>query len=263
MPDHYKLLKMKIQKKIRFNAPHYSDAHLKRRLATRMRSLRITTYKEYAEYLDKDKKEYERLKSALTVNVTEFFRNPETYYAVKNQVLPKIFSMGKKNIRIWSAGCSDGKEPYSIAILIREYLKKKNNNFFIRIIATDIDEEMLEKGRKGWYSDEEMKGEIKKYLNYFEKENGGYRVKPEIRNLVIFKKHDLLSDKMPSCIDMIFCRNVAIYFTRETKEKLYLDFYNALNKGGYFVTGKTEMLIGEARQLFVPVNNSERIYLKL
>ncbi|RLG57988.1 MAG: protein-glutamate O-methyltransferase CheR, partial [Candidatus Hydrothermarchaeota archaeon] len=152
---------------------------------------------------------------------------------------------------------------YSIAILIREYLKKKNNNFFIRIIATDIDEEMLEKGRKGWYSDEEMKGEIKKYLNYFEKENGGYRVKPEIRNLVIFKKHDLLSDKMPSCIDMIFCRNVAIYFTRETKEKLYLDFYNALNKGGYFVTGKTEMLIGEARQLFVPVNNSERIYLKL
>lgn len=264
MLDNYEVLKKKIQKKLGFNAYNYSDAHLKRRIAIRMRALGISSYRDYATYLDKNSNEYEKLKSILTVNVTEFFRNPETYHAIEKQVLPRLFSADKRNIRIWSAGCSDGKEPYSIAILIKKYLKKaKDKRFFIRIMATDIDEDMLEKGREGWYPEEEMKGEVKKYLAYFEKENGGYRVKREIKNLVKFKKHDLLSDKMPSLLDMILCRNVVIYFTKETKEKLYLAFYNALNPRGYFIMGKTEMLLGEARTLFVPVNNSERIYLKL
>jgi len=262
MSDYYEILKKKLQKKLRFNASHYSDAHLKRRLAIRMRALKIDSYRDYAEYLDRDHREYERLKGILTVNVTEFFRNPETYYAVETHIFPEIFS-SKKNIRIWSAGCSDGKEPYSIAILVKEYLKKiKDNRFFIRIIATDIDEEMLEKGREGWYPDEELKGEVRKYLKYFEREDEGYRIKQEITNLVKFRKHDVLLDKVPSLIDIIFCRNVVIYFTKETKEKLYLKFYNALNRGGYFIMGKTEMLLGEARNLFITISNSERLYRK-
>ncbi|RLF59131.1 MAG: protein-glutamate O-methyltransferase CheR [Thermoplasmata archaeon] len=253
--------KSRIGSKLGLDMASYNERHLERRLLIRMRALKISTYGEYLRYLNRNPEEIAKLKEVLTVNVTEFLRNPETYKVFRDIVIPELFSR-KKNIKIWSAGCSDGKEPYSIAILILDFLKGNVDKFNVKIIASDIDDDVLNKAKIGWYPEKEFVGEIRKYKRYFIHKNGGYEVKKEIKRLVSFKKIDLLKDGFPLMLDVIFCRNVIIYFKREAKEALFEKFWGVLNKGGYLILGKTEMLFGKAKNLFVPVNSTERIYKK-
>jgi chemotaxis protein methyltransferase CheR len=262
---YFEKLRKKIAKEIDFQGQYYGEKHLKRRFMVRLRALDITTFRDYIRYLDRNPSEYEILKMVLPVNVTEWFRNPETFQYLKDEILPAIIrekeAASKRIIRVWSAGCSDGKEPYTMAMLFHELLGDDIERKHIRIIASDIDEEELDKGREGLYSETEMKGLDEMYRErFFTKEDGGYRVKPCLMSMVLFEKRDLIKDEKPSRMDLILCRNVVIYFTSELKERLYQEFFNSLAPGGYFVMGKTETLLGDARNLFVPIDNRERVY---
>lgn len=258
----FQLLREKIKKDINFNAPCYEEKHLKRRLAVRMKALNISSYREYLGFLSRQREEYSRLLRALTINVTEFFRDPSTFKAIQNEVLPRIIA-SRRRIRIWSSGCSDGKEPYSIAILLLEALGGALSRFNPIIYASDIDDEMLAKAEMGEYKEAEMKGLPQDYLQkYFQRTNTGYRVTDRVKRLVKFEHRDLISDPKHRFLDLILCRNVVIYFAREVKEKVYMDFYDSLNPGGFLVLGRAETLLGEAREKFRLFNNIERIYVK-
>ena len=258
-------LKTIIKRKIGFNCEQYKQAHLKRRLAVRLRATQSKSYKEYAELLSKNLAEEKQLKETLTVNVTELFRNPETYEAVRATVLPELIkSRGEnRNLKIWSAGCSNGEEPYSIAIKLAEYLGMSAKRYNISIMGTDIDEDSLNKAGLGIFHQKQLEKISKERLaRFFNKKDDNYQVTDEIRRLVTIKNHDLISGPKLSGFDIIFCRNVTIYFEQKLQEKLYFDFYNALKDGGYFVMGKTETLVGPSCKLFKHVDLKERIYQK-
>lgn len=261
----FSYLKTLIKKKIGFNCEDYKQPHLKRRLAVRLRVTNSRTYKEYAEILQREENEAQKLKDTLTVNVTEFFRNPEIYEVLSKKCLPTLLKAKGENktLRIWSAGCSNGDEPYSIAIALREYLGILIKKYNISITGTDIDEDSLEKARNGTYPEKSLEKLSKERISrYFTKVDNGYQVNDDIRSLVNFKRHDMISGAPMSGFDFVFCRNVTIYFDKPLQEKLYLNFYNALNNNGFFVMGKTETLIGPASKLFESFEPREKIYQK-
>lgn len=264
----FKMVMNKIYKKTGIDCKQYKDNYLKRRINVRIRALNAKSYRNYIKILDSNPNEYDLLLDKLTINVTQFFRDKTTFDAVRNTVLPALISNKKKGdrklMRIWSAGCASGEEPYSIAMLLHEALGSDINNFMISIYATDIDDVVMAKAKKGVYEAAALKGVEKKIINkYFTYDDDGrYHVTSKVKRLVRFKHLDLISGKNFSHIDMIFCRNVVIYFSKDLQKQLYNKFYDAANRGGYFVMGKTETLVGDARDKFRSVNSIERIYQK-
>lgn len=262
----FEAVKKKIYDMRGLDTRQYKDSYIKRRLATRMRATGVESYGEYLGVLNRNAEEFNPLLNALTINVTEFFRNPETYEAIEDVLKELILEKEKKGrnlIRIWSAGCSSGEEPYSIAILLSEILKDRLNDFNISIHATDVDNAILERAKAGEYKIETFKNIKKLYLTkYFTREEDSYIVKNDVKRFIKFKRHDLISEKKLGLFDAVLCRNVVIYFSKDLQERLYMHFYNSLVAGGYFIMGKTETLLGEAQSKFKPVNKSERIYQK-
>ena len=264
--EDYVMLKKLIQQKLGFNCDQYKDSHFKRRIDVRLRATNSKTYGEYLACLKTDRKEYPELMETLTVNVTNFFRNPEVYDIVEKQVLPIIIKAkdsGLRSIRIWSAGCSIGVEAYSIAMLLKHLLGDDFKKYNIKITGTDIDKESLVRAQNGVYSRMEVKDVRPAFLNkFFTKEGNDYTINDELKKITQFRKQDLISGPNMSGFDAVFCRNVTIYFEKELQEKLYMSFYNALSKDGFFVMGKTETLLGPSKDLFNPFNSKERIYQK-
>lgn len=259
-------LKTIIKRKLGFNCDGYKQAHLKRRLAVRLRANSSPSYKEYAMILLKNESESVKLKEALTVNVTELFRNPETYETFSRVGLPELIKTKEDNrtIKVWSAGCSNGEEPYSIAIMILEFLGYRANKYNISILGTDIDDDSLITAECGVYKPKQLEKISKERLDrFFIKQGDDYTVADDVRNIVHFKNHDIISGPRLYGFDIIFCRNVTIYFDKNLQEELYMKFYDSLNEGGYFLMGKTETLIGKTGGLFKPVDIKERIYRKV
>ncbi|HET8688025.1 MAG TPA: protein-glutamate O-methyltransferase CheR [Methanosarcina sp.] len=263
----FELLKKIISANTGFNCEHYKEAHFRRRINVRVRATNCESYGTYLRLLKKDPQEYEFLVNTLTVNVSEFFRNPETFRIIEKEVIPSIvrYKSGSltRSIRIWSAGCAAGEEAYSLAILLHMTLKTDFNKYRIRIIGTDIDAQSLEKARQGIYSENSLKNldpGIKE--RYFLKQGNMYQVIDELKNIMQFKRHDLISGSRIDRFDLIVCRNVMIYFKKEIQEQLQLNFYKALEKGGFFIIGKSETLLGAASSLFRPYNTRERLYTK-
>ena len=249
------------------DAQQYKDTYLKRRLAVRMRANSVETYMDYLQVLKNNLGEFDPLMDSLTINVTEFFRNPDTYKAIESVFHDLITE--KKNhdrnlIRIWSAGCSSGEEPYSLAILLSEILGEEVGKYNITIHATDIDPIILKKAKAGLYKPEILQNMGEARINkYFKRADENYVIKDNIKKMVRFSKLDLIADKKSKSFDMVLCRNVVIYFSRELQERLYMDFYESLNHNGYFVMGKTETLVGESLKRFKSVNKNERVYQKV
>jgi len=245
----------------------YKEKCLKRRIDVRLRETGAQTYLEYLAVLKRDPSEYGRFLDDLTINVTQFFRDTETFKAIKDDVIRKIISVkqkqNKKIIRVWSAGCATGQEPYSIGILFNEILGRKISNFFISIYATDIDANSLKKARAAEYDNDSVseveENMLRKYFRY----DGKYKLNEEITKMVKFKHHNLISDEPLTHVDIILCRNALIYFSRELQQKLFRKFYEGLNKAGYLILGKTESLTGEPARMFKQVNMRERIYQKV
>jgi len=258
-------LKIIIKRKIGFNCEDYKQPHLKRRLAVRLRATESKSYRDYAQILSKSEDEVNKLKETLTVNVTELFRNPETFDSVRNNVLPELIKQKgiNKVIKIWSAGCSNGEEPYSIAIMLNEFLGHSIKRYNISIQATDIDDDSIAKAETAIFQPKQLEKIGQERINrFFVKKDNNYQVIDEVKKLVKVKRHDLISGPKFSGFDIIFCRNVTIYFEQKLQEILYMNFYNALNDGGYFVMGKTETLVGPSIQLFKRFDLKERIFQK-
>jgi chemotaxis protein methyltransferase CheR len=219
------------------------------RLMRRLRALNIDNYKTYYKYLNNNyQEEIINLINCITTNKTDFFREPRHFEFLKNVVFPEFEKRNKNRIRIWSAGCSTGEEPYSIAITVAEYFKNRRKPD-IKILATDIDTDVLKKAILGIYKNEnygEVEGNFTR--DYFLKgkgeSSGLYNVMASIKNMVTFKRLNLLSESYPmkGQFDIIFCRNVIIYFDKKTKDELIHKFHKYLTDDGYFFAGHSESL---------------------
>ena len=233
-----------------------------------MRAKRTPTAGEYSTALDADPKEYDRLIRSLTVNVTKFFRNWDTYSAIENTVVPELWERAEPETRIWSAGCSSGEEPYSIGILMHKHAAEMRQSArlkTIKILGTDIDTDCLGEAERAFYADTAL-GETPPALReqYFPRIAGLHGMLPEVKRLASFECNDLLTYEPPlQDVHLILCRNVIIYFEREAQDALFFAFHRALAPGGFLVLGKVETLLGDARGLFTPVNARERIFRKI
>jgi chemotaxis methyl-accepting protein methylase len=257
-------LKRKIERDRGFNCGFYKDKCLRRRIAVRMRARGRRTFAEYSSLLEQEPGEYDHLLDTLTINVTKFFRNPETWEAVEAQVVPHLFA-AKGPIRVWSAGSASGEEAYTVSILLQEWAEKHRRVpelERVRIVGTDIDRRSLENAARGVYPELSLTETPARVRERWFSDGPPFRIRPEAQRGVSFTRRDLISERAEAGQSLIFCRNVVIYFDREIQERLFKDFYDALVPGGFLVLGKVETLIGVARTLFRPVNNRERIFQK-
>lgn len=206
--------------------------------------------------------------SEITVNVTEMFRDPGCWIALRNEVLPTLFKQ-KKHIRIWLAGCSSGEEAFSLVITLTEMGLLDQ----IELIATDIDEVIIKKARKNFISEKNMEVNRKNYHifggkslldHYFFQASTGYLFKDEYLSMINFLEHDLVKGQPYDNVDLVLCRNVMIYFSQELQNKVLNKIHQGLNKFGYLVIGSKESLIWcDISQKFMTVNNEEKIYKKV
>lgn len=225
-----------VLKDIGIDLTAYKQGQMTRRIESLMQRAKVKTLDEYKMLLQQDSKEKMKFIDFITINVTEFFRN-KTLFEELEKLLEKEYFDKNQRLNIWSAACSMGCEPYSIAMILKEHGIRN-----YKIIATDIDENILKKARDGIYKTLEIKEMDKKYLKYFEKKGDDYILSSEIKSMVIFKKSDLILDRYEIDFDLILCRNVVIYFNSEIKEKIYKKFSTALNKNGILFVGATESI---------------------
>ena len=172
--------------------------------------------------------------------MSEFFRTPEKFGKLETDVIPDLLKRSP-HLNIWSAGCSIGAEPYSLSIILKELTPGVKH----RILASDLDIEILAKAKAGVYNENELKSmKPERRARYFDRVEGGkFAVKDEIKKVIEFKRHNLLKDPFESGFDLILCRNVVIYFTEEAKDQLYANFFKALKPGGILFVGATEAIL--------------------
>ncbi|WP_461613073.1 CheR family methyltransferase [Clostridium sp. Marseille-QA1073] len=215
----------------------YKSNQLQRRISSLMSRVGVNTIEEYIRILKTDLAQRQKFIDYLTINVTEFFRNPEIFDEFE-KVIKKYLDY-KKPLKIWSAACSIGAEPYSLVMMLNELTPNVNH----KIIATDIDNTILDKAKKGEYSEQEVKTIPKTLMNkYFQKEENNYLINNNIKRMVSFKRHDLILDNYDNNFDVIVCRNVVIYFNQDVKDKIYDKFSKSLKKGGILFVGATESI---------------------
>jgi len=248
-----------------FTIEAYKDKCIRRRIAVRMRACGVHSYEDYRRFLERSPAEIERLRDALTINVTRFYRNADTWNAVRRVVLPDLFERPRVELRAWSAGCASGEEPYTLAMLVADYLDQAGRGgelARLTIDATDIDRASLECARAAVYRAEtlsEMPPEL--VAGGFEGSGEERRVTDRVRRRVQIHRLDLSRDApLRTDYDLILCRNVVIYFDRPMQERLFATFAGALVRGGYLVLGKVETLFGVARERLALVDPRERVY---
>jgi chemotaxis protein methyltransferase CheR len=248
-----------------FTVGAYKDKCIRRRIAVRMRACGVHTYDDYRALLSRLPAEYERLRDTLTINVTRFYRNADTWNLLRRTVLPALFDRPRVDVRVWSAGCASGEEPYTLAMLAADLLDRAGRSgelSRLAIDATDIDRASLDRARAASYRIEgltELPPELMRA--HFEAAGDQQRVTDRVRRRVQVRPHDLSREAPPrSDYDLILCRNVVIYFDRPMQERLFEAFTDALLPGGYLVLGKVETLFGPARDRLSLVDPRERVY---
>ena len=243
MEDNYELFKKDVFQLTKIDLNAYKERQMKRRIDALIAKHKITTYKDYVQALKSDKNLFDEFVNYLTINVSEFYRNPELWKVLEKEIMPVIFEK-TKTLKIWSAACSTGDEPYSLVMMLNQFLPLSQ----IHIIATDIDKQVLDKARMGLYNDKSLKGLpsgfIKKYFTQVNEHN--YQINADIKRCVEFKEHNLLKDPYPTSCDLIVCRNVLIYFTEEAKVEIYKKFNASLKPEGFLFVGSTEQIIQPA-----------------
>lgn len=220
----------------------YKERQMKRRIDALISKNKFKGYDDYVVAIKSDKDLLEEFVNYLTINVSEFYRNPEQWKVLENEIFPELIkASGGKPLKIWSAACSTGDEPYSLAMVLSKFTSLSN----IHILATDIDKQVLEKAKLGLYNEKSLAGLPKEYITkYFTKVGtSSYQISNDVKKCVEFKQHNLLKDSYPTNFDLILCRNVLIYFTEEAKEEVYRKFNDTLRKGGVLFVGSTEQII--------------------
>jgi chemotaxis protein methyltransferase CheR len=259
----FKRLKKVMSKGTGVNFDYYRESYLKRRLRVRLTATKTNTYSSYTQYLLANPDEFGALVNDLTINYTKFFRDSDVYTFLETTLLPELLSSSKRWVRIWSAGCATGEEPYSLAMLVHEVLKRQGSDCKVNIYASDLDESALAKAESGEYNSRTVQCIDDKLVSkYFEPEGDIYRVKPFVKKIIQFEQADLMTVPKHRHLDLILCRNVMIYFSKEIQQKIHLNFYDSLKAEGYLITGKTEFVGGEAADKFVDINPQCRVYKK-
>ncbi len=260
-------LTAKIARERDFRCGSYKEKCLRRRIAVRMRARGVHTYADYARILDGDSVEWDKLMDALTINVTKLFRNWETYALLADNIIPAIWAAHTDLIKVWSAGCSSGEEPYSLATLFFRAGERSGRSATperVRVLGTDIDKRSLDAAQAGLFDEDAFADTPKEFRDrYF---TAGYpaTVLPAIKALIALERRDLLLEEPPpGGHHLIVCRNVLIYFDRETQEMLFQRYHDALRPGGILVLGKVETLLGSIRNKFAAIEARERVYRKL
>jgi len=255
--DQYQDIRRLLIEKRDFDLGWYKDRCIKRRIAIRVRACGLHDAAAYAELLKDDAEELDELLTTLTIHVSQFFRNPTTFEVIEAELPALNRRCGQRGMRIWSVGCSSGEEPYSMAILLSEQGHETE-----RLVASDISNAVLAKAAEGRY-------EVQRLVNvseemrqkYFTREGRWYIVKDRLRRKVQFEKRDILSDSYPQA-DLILCRNVLIYFSRQEQERILGQFAQALPPEGLLVLGKAETMLGPVREYFRAIDHAERVYAR-
>jgi chemotaxis protein methyltransferase CheR len=227
-----------VLKEFGINLSAYKSNQLHRRLLSLMSRLGVDTVEQFIELLKKDPVQRQKFLDFITINVTEFFRNPEFFDDLTVKMQSELLK-DNRNLKIWSAACSIGAEPYSLAMILDNISPGGRH----KIVATDIDSTILERAKKGEYVASEIKNVKKEYLDkYFAKMDDKYVISPKLKNMMTFRKHDLILEAYENDFDLIVCRNVVIYFTQEIKNEIYKKFSASLKKGGLLFVGATESI---------------------
>ena len=224
--------------KIDLNA--YKEKQMKRRIDTLMNKNGFDNYDAYVSGLKSDKDKFDEFVNYLTINVSEFYRNPDQWKLMDETYIPELISKFGKNLKIWSAACSTGDEPYSLVMALSRHIPLNQ----IRIYATDIDKQVLAKAKVGLYNEKSLVGVPKDLKEkYFTQVGPSFQISDEIKQRVTFKEGNLLKNDYQKDYDLIVCRNVLIYFTEEAKDEVFRKFSASLKKGGLLFIGSTEQIM--------------------
>jgi len=228
----------KINNKLSIDLTLYKEAQMKRRLTSLRNKRGYQNFKTYYTEMNNNKELLDEFVDRITINVSEFYRNPKRWDVLRHQTIPHLIE-NKKHLRIWSAACSTGEEPYSLAILLNEHFP----HITYEIIATDLDLGVLDAAKQGVYQEKSLNDLPTNFKKkYFKQENNLYYIDPSLRKSITFKQHNLLADTYPKNIDLIVCRNVLIYFTDEAKNYIYNHFHSSLVDNGILFVGSTEQI---------------------
>lgn len=242
----------------------YKHSTIMRRLERRMAVLKVRSIDEYVRCMEKNRGEVMILFKEMLIGVTSFFRDPEAFNVLRSKVLPMLFEKKPQghNFRIWVPACSTGEEAYSIAILIKDYLRQRSMDHSVQIFATDLDEESIDYSRQGIYSEDIVKDVPKELLRrYFMKKGNFYQVDKSVREMIIFAVQNLIKDPPFTRLDLVSCRNFLIYLDAELQDKLMPLFHYVLKPDGMIILGPSES-IGGYMDLFSPVDKKWKIYRK-
>ncbi|MDZ5712011.1 CheR family methyltransferase [Jeotgalibacillus haloalkalitolerans] len=221
----------------------YKEAQMKRRLTSLYEKKGFYSFTDFSSALSAKHELMDEFLDRMTINVSEFYRNQKRWEVLEQQILPQLLKKHKP-LKVWSAACSTGEEPYSLAMVLNKFQKGS----FTKILATDLDKIALEKAKIGLYAERalaEVPVDVKQ--KFFTKQGSFFKVSDQIKNDVTFKQQNLLNDRFDSGFDLIVCRNVMIYFTEEAKEELYHKFSKALKPGGVLFVGSTEQIFNPGK----------------
>jgi chemotaxis protein methyltransferase CheR len=261
----FDLIKNTLKTASGFDLDIYKDKCVRRRIAIRVRATHCHTAEEYGELLRQSREEKALLLKVLTIHVSQFFRNPSTFAKLKEEIVPYLLDLreseGERGVTCWSVGCAGGEEPYSLAMIIRDICQERGCRTKVRILATDVNANILEAARQGIYDAERLTEVSERDRERWLQLRGDrYHLLPEIKDMVAFERGDLSdTGSYPFC-DLILCRNVLIYFERRYQEIILNRFADVLGQGGILVVGKSETLFGAIRSRFKTVCPIERIY---
>ena len=236
----YEYFKREIKALTSIDLNCYKERQMKRRIDTLIAKRKIVGYDKYIQGLKTDRALFEEFVNYITINVSEFYRNPEQWKILDEKIIPELIQKFGKNLKIWSAACSTGDEPYSLVMALSKHLPLNN----IKIFATDLDKQVIAKAKVGLYGEKSIASvpaDMKK--KFFTKVGPSYKIADEIKARVEFKEHNLLKDAYPTGCHLIVCRNVLIYFTEEAKDEVFRKFNQALCKGGILFIGSTEQIM--------------------
>ncbi len=258
------LLLEKVYRNAGYDFRDYKRGTVTRRLERRLHATGAKTYRDYMQFLDAHSEEYQRLADDLSIKVSGFLRSPYAFEQVASLVLPELISR-KRELRFWSTACARGEEPYSIAILLAEFLGNQRQDFDISIHATDISRQTLQEAQAGVYSPKDIEGLTPTLReNYFTPHNKGYVVKADIRQMVNFSYFDLTSTiRQPfGDMDCIFCCNVLIYLQSQLQERVLNMLYDSLATPGYLILGEAETPTSSLNDKLECLDTKAKIYKK-
>lgn len=251
-----------LRERCQFDLGQYKDRCIRRRIAKRLRVCQVDDFASYLERLEMDRDELATLLATISIHVSQFFRNPDTYRILEQKVLPDLCrrarAAGRTKLTLWSAGCASGEEPYSLAMLVDDLA---TTDLDIHILATDISKPVLETARFGLFDAARLKEVPPAVIEkYFRVENGHYQLIERIRDKVEFLQHNIMTASDYPAADLILCRNVLIYFTRSEQERILSRFAAALPEHGALILGRSETITGNTRRYYQSEFPAERVY---